>query len=43
MTSTNFCDNFKRIYQMVVVQIWPFNLEKLFFQENNDQATKLVN
>ena len=42
MTSPNFCGNFKRIYQMVVVQIRPFNLENPF-QENKDQAIKLVN
>ena len=33
MTSPNFYGNFKRIYQMVVVQIWPYNLEKLFFKK----------
>ena len=33
MTSPNFGWNFKRIYQMGVVQIWPFNLENPFLKK----------
>ena len=33
MTSPNFGEIFKSIYQMVVVQIWPYNLEKPFFKK----------
>ena len=38
MTPPNFGWNFKRIYQMVVVQIWSINLDN-HFPENKDQAT----